>query len=57
MKVGKGKLLFSGIDLINDLENRVEARQLLFSLKEYMGSADFNPQARLESEQIKSLFK
>ncbi len=57
VKVGKGKLLFSGIDLINDLENRVEARQLLFSLKEYMGSANFNPQARLESEQIKSLFK
>ena len=55
--VGKGKLLVSGIDLNNDLENRPEARQLLFSLKNYMHSNKYNPVSRLNIEEIQSLFK
>jgi len=42
-KVGKGKILISGIDLSTDLEKRPEAQQLLFSLKKYMAGTKFNP--------------
>ncbi len=56
-KIGNGKLLISGIDLINDKENRAEARQLLFSLKEYMGSESFDPKIELDKSQIAKLFK
>ncbi|GAA4307121.1 sugar-binding domain-containing protein [Aestuariibaculum suncheonense] len=56
-KVGKGSLLMSGIDLHTDLENRLEAQQLLYSLKSYMISEDFNPKVNLSAEQIKALLK
>ncbi|MGF1585981.1 MAG: sugar-binding domain-containing protein [Bacteroidales bacterium] len=46
-KVGDGKLLVSGTDLVNNLENRPEARQLLFSLKNYMTGENFNPNVDL----------
>lgn len=42
-KVGKGKILISGIDLTTDLDKRPEAQQLLFSLKKYMVGNKFNP--------------
>lgn len=51
-KVGKGKLIMAGVDLQTDLENRPEARQLLFSLKSYMGSDKFNPEMEIEAEDI-----
>jgi len=54
-KVGKGKLIFSGIDLHTDLENRLEAQQLLYSLKTYMTSQDFNPKNELKISQLKAL--
>ena len=54
-KVGKGKLLVSGIDLLSDSQNRPEAIQLLYSLKKYMNSSDFNPAVQLKAEQIKKL--
>ncbi|MFD2725172.1 sugar-binding domain-containing protein [Hyunsoonleella rubra] len=54
-KVGKGKLLFSGIDLHTNLENRLEAQQLLYSLKTYMTSKDFNPKNELKISQLKAL--
>ncbi|WP_167607704.1 sugar-binding domain-containing protein [Maribellus sediminis] len=56
-KVGKGKLLFSGIDLQSDLETRPEARQLLYSLKSHMSGDGFNPQVSLSIDEIKSLLK
>lgn len=43
VKVGKGKLLVSGIDFNQNMDNRPEAKQLLFSLKKYMASSAFNP--------------
>jgi hypothetical protein len=55
-KVGKGKLLVSGTDLISNTEKRTEARQLLYSLKNYMGSEIFNPVVEVSAERIKSLF-
>jgi hypothetical protein len=54
-KVGKGKILISGIDLTSDLNKRPEAQQLLFSLKKYMAGAEFNPNSELAVEKLKGL--
>ncbi len=51
-KVGKGKLVMTGIDLQSDLDTRPEARQLLFSLKNYMSSEKFDPQTKLTENEI-----
>lgn len=56
VKVGKGKLLVSGVDLHSNLENRPEARQLRYSLVRYMTSDRFNPNISLEQDAIKNLF-
>jgi hypothetical protein len=55
VKVGKGKLLVSGIDFNQDLENRPEAKQMLFSLKKYMTGKDFNPTVSVDIESIKKM--
>jgi hypothetical protein len=57
VKIGKGSLLMSGIDLHTNLENRLEAQQLLYSLKKYMISDQFNPKTELEITDIKRLLK
>ncbi|WP_299064569.1 sugar-binding domain-containing protein [uncultured Polaribacter sp.] len=57
VKVGKGKLVMSGIDLHTNLETRLEAKQLLYSLKKYMTSNSFKPKIKLEINQIKNLLK
>lgn len=54
-KVGEGKLMVSGIDLLSDRDKRPEARQLLYSLKKYMGSNEFNPIVEVSSDKIKAL--
>lgn len=54
-KVGNGKLLVSGIDLLSNSDNRPEAKQLLHSLKKYMNSTAFNPELRIEAVQITKL--
>jgi hypothetical protein len=54
--VGVGKLLVCSIDIQNDLENRVTARQLHHSLLTYMASDQFNPQMKLSLDDIKSFF-
>jgi hypothetical protein len=56
-KVGKGKLLFSAVDLVHDLPQRPVARQLLYSLEKYISSRDFDPAAALNMEMIDALFK
>jgi hypothetical protein len=56
-KVGKGKLLFSGIDLISDRENRTEAKQLLQSLATYMEGDQFRPAVTVSLPKLESLFK
>lgn len=57
VKVGKGKLLVSGIDLHSNLGSRPEARQLLFSLNNYMKSNFFNPRISVEIDQILEIMK
>jgi hypothetical protein len=56
-KVGKGKLLVSGVDLLGDVNKRPEARQLLYSLKKYMASDIFNPTVEVNADKIKSLMQ
>ena len=56
-KVGKGKLIVSGVDLQSDLVNRPEARQLLHSLTSYMESDHFNPEVTIDSIALARLFR
>ena len=56
-KVGKGKLLFSGIDLHTNLKDRLEAQQLLYSLENYMVSDAFNPKVIITNNQLKRILK
>ena len=57
VKVGKGSLLISGVDLHSDLENRPEAKQLRYSLENYVSSSDFDPKVSLQREEVLSLFE
>ena len=56
-KVGKGKLLFCSMDINNNLTDRLAAKQLRYSLVEYMKSREFNPVSKLEEADIKKLTK
>lgn len=56
-KVGKGKLILSGIDLLTEQDKRPEAKQLLYSLKQYMSGAAFNPATPITFEKLQSLSK
>lgn len=56
-KVGNGKLLFCTMDIHSDMENRPVARQLKFSLLNYMNSKIFNPVTELEQEKLKQFIK
>jgi len=55
VKVGKGKLLVSGIDFNGDIEKRPEAQQLLYSLKKYMTGSQFIPNVEVNAEEINKL--
>lgn len=57
VKVGKGKLIFSGMDLMNDLNHRPQAKQLRYSLLEYMKSSAFNPSVSVAPGWIRAFFK
>ncbi len=54
-KVGKGKILVSGVDLTTDLDKRPEAQQLLYSLKKYTTGNKFVPKDELKIETLKKL--
>jgi hypothetical protein len=55
-KIGKGKIVVSGIDFMQDFDKRPEAQQLLFSLKKYMAGSQFNPGVELNINIIKGLY-
>ncbi len=57
VKVGDGKLIVSGVDLITNSSKRPEARQMLYSLKKYAASDSFNPKVELSVEQINQIFE
>jgi hypothetical protein len=54
-KVGKGKLVITGIDLLTDQDKRPEARQLLYSLKQYMTGETFKPATPIDVKKLQSL--
>jgi hypothetical protein len=55
-RVGKGKIIVSGIDFISDSEKRPESRQLLYSLKKYMSSSNFNPSVEINIKDVQQKF-
>ena len=55
-RVGRGRLLVTGIDLLTDADKRPEARQLLYSLKAYMDGPAFQPVSIIDIDRIKGLF-
>lgn len=57
VRVGKGRLIVTGIDLLGGAENRLEARQLLHSLKAYASTAGATPKAEASVETIRGLFR
>jgi hypothetical protein len=56
-KVGKGKIMVSGIDLTQDLDKRPEAQQVLYSLKKYMAGNLFVPSNLIEIKSLSALIK
>lgn len=54
-EVGDGKIVVSGTDLLTDLENRLEAKQLLYSLKNYMTSSQFKPKSEISITELERL--
>lgn len=56
VKVGNGKMLVCGADLVKDSKSRPEARQLLFSLTNYMSGNSFNPEVSVDLNEIRSFF-
>jgi hypothetical protein len=56
VKVGTGKLIISGIDLMKDNKNRLEARQMLYSLYNYMESEAFDPEYEMDFGVIREMY-
>jgi len=56
-KVGRGKLLVTGIDLKNNLNRRPVARQMLRSLLKYMDSSAFAPKSSINAGLLQGLFR
>ena len=56
-KVGTGKLLVSDINLLSDAEKRPEAKQFLYSLKNYIVSSKFNPTLDINATKISNLYE
>jgi hypothetical protein len=56
-RVGEGRLLACGIDLVSELDTRPVARQLRASLLQYAAGGDFQPSVRLSPDQIASLLE
>ncbi len=54
-RVGKGKILVSGIDLVSGLDQRPEAQQLLFSLQKYMTAPQFDPKTIVSPDLLQKL--
>jgi len=57
VRIGKGRLLVSGIDLKNNLNERPVARQMLQSLLKYMDSNAFAPKSSIDAKLVQGLFR
>jgi hypothetical protein len=56
-RAGRGKLLATSFDLVNQLQDRLSARQLRSSLLHYATSPEFHPDTELTLEYLDSLFE
>lgn len=56
VKVGKGKMIVSGVDFLENQEKRLESKQLMYSLLSYMNSPDFDPEIQMPVEEISMVF-
>lgn len=56
VKVGKGSLLVTNFDLETRMNERIVARQLLYSILEYMKSYEFNPSCSITEQQLMEMF-
>jgi hypothetical protein len=56
VRVGKGRLLVSTIELTKIIDTCPEARQLMNSLLKYMDSSKFNPEIKLDFMEADRLF-
>lgn len=55
-KVGAGRLLVCTLDISNDLDSRIAARQLRRSVLAYLNSDKFQPQTELSEKLLQGLF-
>lgn len=53
---GKGKLIFSSMDVLSESDGQPEVGQLLHSMLSYMASNAFSPKGSVTPQQIKSLW-
>jgi len=51
-KVGNGDLIFSSMDLLADTNKRPVAKQLLYSIIEYMKSGNFKPKGEISIKDV-----
>jgi hypothetical protein len=56
-KVGNGKLIVCSADLVTDTINRIAARQLMYSIEQYMRSSDFDPKDAVALPVVKDIFQ
>ena len=56
-RVLNGRLLMTTLDITSDLDHRIVARQLRYSILRYMSSPDFQPSLVLEPEILHHLFE
>lgn len=56
-KVGKGKLLVCTLDITDDLDSRIVARQLRRSILNYMMGNKFEPRNELSPAELETLFQ
>jgi Beta-galactosidase/beta-glucuronidase len=56
-RVGNGKLVLVSMDITRNLDKRPAARQLRYSLEQYMAGNNFAPAVELNEAQLKSLIQ
>jgi len=56
-QVGEGKIIVSGADLLTGFEDRLEAKQLLNSLLNYMSSSQFQPAEKISINELERMVK
>ena len=55
-KVGNGKLIISSANLVSDTTHRSAARQLFYSIQQYMLSDKFDPKDKVDMAVIRDIF-